>query len=192
MAQTPDELQLDGVDEAGLDPEDAFLEVGEDGFLVSEGRGWHLPADLDAWVMWIGIAVVAVAAFQTLTALAAGALDGWSTGNGNVPLPLPTGYYSLVLLGGILLLVIRRQADAAAGRARWVQAAACVAAGTGSCLFIAQLAGNIGVIVLPQQIAVPKAHEAFQPDGSLADAKQQASIEALGKTLASFLMQVKG
>jgi len=57
---------------------------------------------------------------------------------------------------------------------------------------VRSILGNIGVIVLPQQIAVPKAHEAFQPDGSLADAKQQASIEALGKTLASFLMQVKG
>ena len=48
--------------------------------------------------------------------------------------------------------------------------------------------GNIGVIVLPDQISVAKAHEAFQPDGSLTDPKQQAGIEALGKTLASFLM----
>src|SRR3954452_4629837 len=51
--------------------------------------------------------------------------------------------------------------------------------------------GNIGVIVLPDQVAVARAHEAFQPDGSLIDPKQQASIEALGKTLASFLMKLK-
>ena len=51
--------------------------------------------------------------------------------------------------------------------------------------------GNIGVIVLPDQIAVAKAHEAFKPDGSLTDPKQQAGIEALGKTLASFLMKLK-
>jgi chromate reductase len=51
--------------------------------------------------------------------------------------------------------------------------------------------GNIGVIVLPDQVAVPKAHEAFQPDGSLNDPKQQAGIEALGRTLASFLMKYK-
>ena len=51
--------------------------------------------------------------------------------------------------------------------------------------------GNIGVIVLPDQIAVAKAHEAFQPDGSLTDPKQQAGIEGLGKTLASFLMKLK-
>jgi chromate reductase, NAD(P)H dehydrogenase (quinone) len=48
------------------------------------------------------------------------------------------------------------------------------------------------VIVLPDQIAVAKAREAFQPDGSLVDPKQQAGIEALGKTLASFLMKLKG
>jgi NAD(P)H-dependent FMN reductase len=51
--------------------------------------------------------------------------------------------------------------------------------------------GNLGVIVLPDQIAVAKASEAFQPDGSLIDPKQQAGIEALGKTLASFLMKLK-
>ena len=51
--------------------------------------------------------------------------------------------------------------------------------------------GNIGVIVLPDQISVAKAQEAFQPDGSLTDAKQQAGIEALGKTLASFMMKLR-
>src|SRR4051794_2360147 len=50
---------------------------------------------------------------------------------------------------------------------------------------------NIGVIVLPDQVAVAKAHEAFQPDGSLTDPKQQAGIEALGKALASILMKLK-
>jgi len=51
--------------------------------------------------------------------------------------------------------------------------------------------GNLGVIVLPDQIALAKAHEAFQPDGSLVDAKRQAGVEGLGKTLASFLAKLK-
>jgi chromate reductase, NAD(P)H dehydrogenase (quinone) len=51
--------------------------------------------------------------------------------------------------------------------------------------------GNLGVIVLPEQVAVPKAHEAFGPDGSLLDAKQQAAIVGLGHTLASFLLKLK-
>jgi len=56
---------------------------------------------------------------------------------------------------------------------------------------VRSILGNIGVIVLPDQFAVAKAHEAFQPDGSLTDPKQRAGIEALGKTLASFLMKLK-
>ena len=56
---------------------------------------------------------------------------------------------------------------------------------------VRSILGNIGVIVLPDQIAVAKAQEAFQSDGSLTDPNQQAGIEALGKTLASFLMKLK-
>jgi chromate reductase, NAD(P)H dehydrogenase (quinone) len=56
---------------------------------------------------------------------------------------------------------------------------------------VRSILGNIGVIVLPDQIAVAKAREAFQPDGSLIDPKQQAGIEALGKALASFLIKLK-
>ncbi len=51
--------------------------------------------------------------------------------------------------------------------------------------------GNMGVIVLPDQIALAKAHEAFQPDGSLVDPKRQAGVEGLGKTLASFIAKLK-
>src|SRR3954454_10984803 len=51
--------------------------------------------------------------------------------------------------------------------------------------------GNMGLIVLPDQITVARAHEAFQPDGSLADPRQQAGIEALGRTLASFLLKLR-
>lgn len=43
--------------------------------------------------------------------------------------------------------------------------------------------GNIGVLVLPDQIAVPKAHEAFNGDNSLKDAKQQANVQNMGKKL---------
>lgn len=56
---------------------------------------------------------------------------------------------------------------------------------------VRSILGNIGVIVLPGQIAVSKAHEAFGDDSALKDAKQQASIENLGKTLAEFLRKLK-
>ena len=57
---------------------------------------------------------------------------------------------------------------------------------------VRSILSNIGVIVLPDQIAVAKAHEAFNADGSLKDSKQQSGIEELGHTLASFLMKLKG
>jgi chromate reductase, NAD(P)H dehydrogenase (quinone) len=59
-------------------------------------------------------------------------------------------------------------------------------------MHVRSILSNIGVIVLPDQIAVPKAHEAFNADGSLKDSKQHSGIEGLGQTLASFLMKLKG
>ncbi len=47
--------------------------------------------------------------------------------------------------------------------------------------------GNIGMILLPDQLAIPRAFEAFAEDGTLKDPTQQASVAALGETLATFL-----
>ncbi|MBL1177889.1 NADPH-dependent FMN reductase [Pantanalinema sp. GBBB05] len=51
--------------------------------------------------------------------------------------------------------------------------------------------GNIKVIVLPDQIAISKAHELFNPDGSLKDAEQQAAIEKLGANVANVVAKLK-
>jgi hypothetical protein len=56
---------------------------------------------------------------------------------------------------------------------------------------VRSILSNIGVIVLPDQISVPKANDAFNADGSLKDAKMQASIEGLGQILAKFLARLK-
>ena len=56
---------------------------------------------------------------------------------------------------------------------------------------VRSLLSNINVIVLPGQVAVPKAHEAFEADGKLKDAKQQASVEALGRDLTNTLAKLK-
>jgi NAD(P)H-dependent FMN reductase len=50
--------------------------------------------------------------------------------------------------------------------------------------------GNIGVIVLPEQIAVPKAHEAFDAQQNLIDEKQQAAIRDLGSRLTSTIRKL--
>ncbi len=51
--------------------------------------------------------------------------------------------------------------------------------------------GNLGALILPDQIAVPRAFEAFHADGTLKDPQRQAEIERLGKTLATFLAKFK-
>lgn len=50
--------------------------------------------------------------------------------------------------------------------------------------------GNIKVTVLPEQLAISKANEAFDSSGALKDVKQQAGVEKLGAVLARFLFQL--
>lgn len=57
---------------------------------------------------------------------------------------------------------------------------------------VRSILGNIGVIVLPDQVAVPRAHEAFTPEGALKDAKQQQSVEGLGVGLTQVLRKLHG
>ncbi len=50
--------------------------------------------------------------------------------------------------------------------------------------------GNIKVIVLPQQVTVPKADEAFDEAGKLKNEKTQASVENLAKSLIEILQKL--
>ncbi|MBW4644406.1 MAG: NAD(P)H-dependent oxidoreductase [Goleter apudmare HA4340-LM2] len=50
--------------------------------------------------------------------------------------------------------------------------------------------GNIKVLVLPEQIAVPKVYEALNADGTLKDPKQQEAVEKLGENLAKILVKL--
>ena len=52
------------------------------------------------------------------------------------------------------------------------------------------LLNNIGVLVIPDQLSVPKAHEAFNADGSLKDPKQQAAVENLVRSLTALLQKL--
>lgn len=51
--------------------------------------------------------------------------------------------------------------------------------------------GNIRVLVLPDQLAVAKAHEAFNSDGSLKDAAQQDAVRKIGAKLAETIRKLK-
>jgi chromate reductase, NAD(P)H dehydrogenase (quinone) len=49
---------------------------------------------------------------------------------------------------------------------------------------------ELRVLVLPDQFAVAKAHEAFDPDGTLKDAKQQSGAEQMGAAVAELLKKL--
>ncbi|MEG4944196.1 NAD(P)H-dependent oxidoreductase [Microcoleus sp. F4-D5] len=49
---------------------------------------------------------------------------------------------------------------------------------------------NINVMVIPDQKAISKAFEAFNPDGTLKDSKQQEAVEHLGAKLAGILVKL--
>lgn len=46
---------------------------------------------------------------------------------------------------------------------------------------------NIGMMVIPEQIAIPAAHDAFDENGKLKDEKKQAAVENIGLRLAELL-----
>lgn len=50
--------------------------------------------------------------------------------------------------------------------------------------------GNIGVIVLPDQVCIAKAYEAFQDNGSLKDTKQQKQVQNIGTQTAHLLLKL--
>jgi NAD(P)H-dependent FMN reductase len=56
---------------------------------------------------------------------------------------------------------------------------------------VRSILGNIGVLVLPDQVAVPSANDAFAADGRLKDEKRQAAVENLGRGLAEILQKLK-
>ena len=57
-------------------------------------------------------------------------------------------------------------------------------------VFLRMLLGNIGVTVIPDQIAVPQAMKAFAEDGSLIDERRQQAVVDLGAKLTRIVTQL--
>ena len=55
---------------------------------------------------------------------------------------------------------------------------------------VRSILSSIGVIVLPDQIAVPRAFEAFDESGQIKNDKQRAQVERLGESVAKMLSQL--
>jgi NAD(P)H-dependent FMN reductase len=49
---------------------------------------------------------------------------------------------------------------------------------------------NMSVLVIPEQIAISKAHEAFNTDDTLKDKKQEDQVKKIGANLSKLLLKV--
>ena len=49
---------------------------------------------------------------------------------------------------------------------------------------------NISVLVIPEQIAIAKAHEVFNTDGTLKDKKQEEQVKRIGASVAKLLIKL--
>ncbi|MEZ5444538.1 MAG: NAD(P)H-dependent oxidoreductase [Gammaproteobacteria bacterium] len=85
---------------------------------------------------------------------------------------------------------ISREHQGESGRVPYAgKVAALVAASTGALgglrgLFhVRQILTTLGVLVLPEQLALSKAHEAFDAAGRLQDARQQSTLENIAQKL---------
>ena len=109
------------------------------------------------------------------------------------------GFAALPLLIGLSLWVVvkntidwvSRPADGEAPLAAYRgKVAALMAASPGGLgglrglVHVRSILSSIGVIVLPDQIAVSRAFEAFDDEGQLKDNKQQVRVQALGESVA--------
>jgi chromate reductase len=56
---------------------------------------------------------------------------------------------------------------------------------------VRQILGNIGVLVIPEQLALSRAHEAFESDGSLKDPKRAAAVARVASALARLVSKLE-
>ena len=57
---------------------------------------------------------------------------------------------------------------------------------------VREILGNMGCIVLPDQLSVSGAHDAFNPEGDLINTRKQEAVRKLGSGLAEFLAKYYG
>ncbi|MGB9003659.1 MAG: NAD(P)H-dependent oxidoreductase [Nitrosotalea sp.] len=55
---------------------------------------------------------------------------------------------------------------------------------------VRSILGNIGILVMPDQVAIGKAHEAFNADGTLNDKKQEEQVKMIGASVAKILSKL--
>ena len=52
--------------------------------------------------------------------------------------------------------------------------------------------GNVGILVLPDEVSIPEAHAAFSDEGSLDSERKQAAVESLARELVETIQKLHG
>ncbi len=78
------------------------------------------------------------------------------------------------------------------GKTAAIMSAGGALGGLRGLVHVRSILGNIGVLVLPDQVTIRTAAEAFEADGSLKDAEQQTRVEQLGAKLAEVMSKLQG
>ena len=94
---------------------------------------------------------------------------------------------------------ISRRADGEPMKAAFLgKAAAIMSASPGGLgglrglIHLRDILGNIGVLVLPDEVSIPEAHAAFAEDGSLNNERKQAAVEGLARNLVQTIGSLAG
>ena len=64
--------------------------------------------------------------------------------------------------------------------------------GLRSLVTLRSILGNIGVLVLPDQVTIPTAHEAFDDAGKLKDERKTKQVTKLASALVDLVRKLKG
>ncbi len=56
---------------------------------------------------------------------------------------------------------------------------------------VRSILGNLGVLLLPDQVSIPTAHQAFDADGKLKEERKGRQVAALAQALVEFTQKVK-
>jgi len=128
--------------QANIGSEDDASLADDDQYDDYPASGWTFPADIDRWLIWTGIALTCLAAWQTATYFVGSVFFAW--GYTGEAIPRPNGYYSLLLLAGVLLLVWQRDDGTLKGTR--LRSLSCLAACTGGALVAAQATGSADLV----------------------------------------------
>ena len=159
-----------GAEVTEIDLRDFPMPIYDGDLEAAEGHPANARKLKDLFVAHHGLLIASPEYNSGISALLKNSID-W------VSRPVP-GEPSLVAFTGKIAALIATSTGALGGLRGLVQ--------------VRMILSNIGVIVLPDQVSIPKAAEAFDDSGAIKDAALNTRVRGLGRKLAEFTGRVRG